>query len=361
MLQERVSDAVLDHDFFAGLGVFEFAPGSAVDHLRAKLLLRQSVGPITEAAFRVLHDVALVHNGQAGLVVVDGVLQSLAHQALGAFARHGLDADARGVGETDLFDAHLILQELDQFLGLVGLGFELDTGVNVFRIFTEDHHIGLLWLFDRAGHAVKVLDGAQADVQVELLAQSHIQRTDAAAHGGSQGTLDRHHVIANGVQGFFGQPDVRAVHIGRLLAGEHFHPMDLALAAVGLGHGSVHHFKHHRRDVQAGTVAFNVRNDGLVWHVQGQIAVHSDFLAFGGDFDVLVHGAVSVGCQFLESGGQRLWQAPPLGSSTILVPNNYGILSSPRSRTGAKDSVWNAVRRPAGQGAGRLLGSQLRP
>jgi hypothetical protein len=51
------------------------------------------------------------------------------------------------------------------------------------------------------------------------------------------------------VQGFFGQPDVRAVDLGGLLAGVDLHPVDLALAAVGLGHRRVDHLDHHRRDV----------------------------------------------------------------------------------------------------------------
>ena len=151
----------------------------------AELLLRQAVGPVAEAPFGELHDVALVHDGHAGLVVVDRVLDGLAHQALGAFARDRLDADARGVREADLLDAHLVLQELDQLLGLVALGFELDAGVDVFRVLAEDHHVGLVRLLHRGRHAVEVLDRAQADVQVEFLAQRHVQRADAAAHRAS--------------------------------------------------------------------------------------------------------------------------------------------------------------------------------
>jgi hypothetical protein len=74
------------------------------------------------------------------------------------------------------------------------------------------------------------------------------------------------------------------------LPGIDFHPVDLFLAAVGLGHGCVHHLEHHRRDVHAGAVAFDERNDRLVRHVQGHVGIDGDFLAFGGHLDVLVHG-----------------------------------------------------------------------
>jgi hypothetical protein len=66
--------------------------------------------------------------------------------------------------------------------------------------------------------------------------------------------------------GFFGQPDVRAVDLGGLLAGVDLHPVDLALAAVGLGHRSIDHLEHHRRDVEARAVTLDVGNDGLVRH-----------------------------------------------------------------------------------------------
>src|SRR5660397_22951 len=54
-------------------------------------------------------------------------------------------------------------------------GLELDAGINVFRIFTEDHHIGLLGLFHGAGYAVEILDRTQTYIQIEFLAHGHIQ------------------------------------------------------------------------------------------------------------------------------------------------------------------------------------------
>ena len=136
------------------------------------------------------------------------------------------------------------------------------------RVLAEDDHVGLLGLLHRAGHALEVLDRTQADVEVEFLAQRHVQAADAAAHRRGQRALDRHDVVAHGVQRLFGQPDVGAVDARALLAGVDLHPVDLALAAVGLGHRGVDHLQHHRRDVQAGAVALDVGNDRLVGHVE---------------------------------------------------------------------------------------------
>ena len=255
----------------------------------AELLLRQAVAPVAKAALGELHDVALVHQRHRGLVVIDRVLDRLSHQALGAFARDRLDADARGVREADLLDAEVVLQDLDQALGLLALGLELDAGVDVLRVLAEDDHVGLLGLLDRRRNALEVLDRAQADVEVELLAQRDVERADAAADRRRQRALDRDHVLAHRLERLGRQPDVGAVDAGRLLAGVDLHPVDLLLAAVSLGDCRVDHLQHHRRDVDAGAVAFDVGNDRLVGHHQGEVGIDLDLLPALGHLDVLIH------------------------------------------------------------------------
>ena len=66
--------------------------------------------------------------------------------------------------------------------------------------------------------------------------------------------------------------------------------VDAALAAVGLGHRRVHHLDHHRRNIQAGTVALDVGNDRVVRNVEAEILIDRDLLATGRDIDVLNHG-----------------------------------------------------------------------
>ena len=87
--------------------------------------------------------------------------------------------------KADFLQAHLVLQELDQLRGLVGLGFELDAG--------------------------KLINRPQADIEVEFLAQSHVQRTvtDTATDRRRQRPLDRHHIVPHRMQGFFWQPQRR--------------------------------------------------------------------------------------------------------------------------------------------------------
>jgi hypothetical protein len=50
--------------------------------------------------------------------VLDGVVDCGADQALRSLARHGLDADPRRLRETDLLDAHLVLEEADELARL---------------------------------------------------------------------------------------------------------------------------------------------------------------------------------------------------------------------------------------------------
>ncbi len=233
-----------------------------------------------------------MHDGHRRLVVVDRVLDGLAHQALGALLGNRLDADARGIRETDLLHAHFVLQEGDQLLGLVAFRFPLNAGVDVFRILAEDHHVDLLRLAHRRGHALEVRNRAQADVQVQLLAQRNVERADAAANRRGQRALDGHHVILQDFESFFRQPHVGAIHLGRFLAGIDLHPGDLALAAVGLGHGCVDHLDHHRGDIQARTVAFDEWNDRIVRNIQRKILVDRDLFA-GRNLDVLIHDVSS--------------------------------------------------------------------
>ncbi len=252
--------------------------------------LRQRVAPVAEAAFGELHDVALVHDRHRLAVVVDRVLQRLAHQPLGAFARHRLDADAGGGRKADLLDPQLPDQKVDDLLRPLGFGLPFDAGIDVLRILPEDHHVGLLRGLQRTGHPGEVAHRTQADVQVELLAQRHVERPDAPAHRRGQRALDRHHILLHQRQRLLRQPHVRTVDPGRLLAGVDLHPVNPALAAVGLGHRRVHDLDHHRRNIQAGAIALDVGDDGVVRNVEAEIRVDRDLPAAGRDLDVLRHG-----------------------------------------------------------------------
>src|SRR5690606_4968500 len=221
------SNGVLHGDFATCLGVFEFAPWAAVNRLSAELITGQLVAPIAETAFCKLHDVALMDKRHGRTVVINGVLDSLAHEALRALTRYRLHANTRGFREADLVDAQFILQEIDQLARIAAAGFEFNTCVDVFRVFAEDHHIGLLGLTHRGRHTLEVLDWAQADIQIQLLAQRDVQGTNTAANRGRQRALDRNNVVTHRIERLFRQPDIGAVLFGGLFTSVDFHPVDL--------------------------------------------------------------------------------------------------------------------------------------
>ena len=73
----------------------------------------------------------LVDDGDAGLIVVNRVLQRFTDEALRSFARHRLDTNARGAGKANLRHAEIALKYLNQSLRLFALGFKFDARVNI--------------------------------------------------------------------------------------------------------------------------------------------------------------------------------------------------------------------------------------
>ena len=200
---------------------------------------------------------------QALALVRDRVLDRRAHQPLGALLGHRLDADAGSLREADLgvrFREGLPEQSRN-FWSSGGALLELDAGVDVLRVLAEDHHVDLLRVLDRGGHALEPAHRAQAYVEVEHLPQRDVERADAPADRRRQRALDRDEVFAAGRDGLLGQPAVE--QLVRLLAGIDLHPVDLALAAVGLGDGGIHDAHRGAPDVRPGAVAFDEGDDRI--------------------------------------------------------------------------------------------------
>ncbi len=229
-----------------------------------------------------------MNQGQGVTVVVDGVLQGLADQTLGASLGNRLDTDTAHVGETDLLDAHFFGQELDDLLGFRGTGFPLDTGVDVFGVLAEDDHVDITRLLDRARHAFKPANRTLTYIQVQLLAQSNVQRTDATAYGSSQWAFDGNNILFNGVQRFSRQPGVLIVNLGGFLTGIDFHPGNLALTGVGLLNSRVDDFDHDRGNVVTDAVTLDKGNDRVIRNVQGKVGINGNFVAAGRHLDLLV-------------------------------------------------------------------------
>ena len=263
-------------------------PRTAVERLSRELALRELISPVAKPTFGELLDIALVHQRHRLAPVVDGVLVRLADEALRALDGDRLDADRRRLGEADLLHLHLADEEINHLPRFGRLRRPLDAGIDVLGVLAEDHHVDLVRVLHRRRHALEPAHRPQADVEVQLLAQRDVDRTDAAADRRGERPLDRYDELFRRLQCFLRQPDILAVHPARLLAGEHLHPDDPALAAVGLLHSRIDDFQHHRSDVDAGAVALDVGNDRLVRHRERAILVHPDLFAALGDFDMLV-------------------------------------------------------------------------
>ncbi len=166
LLQEGIGDHIFDHDGFTVTRVLHRDPRAAIDGLAAELVTRQLVAPILEGALGELHDIALMHQGHRLTIVGDGILDRGAHQALRPLLGARFHPDATVIGEADLVDPHLLAQEVNHLLRFGAVGLPFDTGVDVFGVLAEDHHIGQLRLFHRARRPLVVAYRTQTDVQV---------------------------------------------------------------------------------------------------------------------------------------------------------------------------------------------------
>ena len=154
-----------------------------------------------------------------------GVFQGHADQALAAAFGHGLDADGRGQVQGA---AQLVIEEMDEALGLGAVGGPFDAGIDVFGVFPEDHHVDLFRLLHGAGHPGIIAHRADAGIQVQDLAQGDVQGPEAPADGGGEGAFEGHPVFPQGRQGFHRQ--ITAAQFEGLFPGQDLLPDDAPLS-----------------------------------------------------------------------------------------------------------------------------------
>jgi hypothetical protein len=177
----------------------------------------------------------------------------------------GLPGPRRRFGaEADLAELLRIFpgEEVQQLLRVSGSGGELDAGIDVLGVFTEDHHVDLFGMFDRRRHAAVPADRPQADVQVEQLSKRHVQGANAAADGGRQRPLDADEVFTERFDSIVWKPAVELLEA--LLAGVDLQPGDPPLVAEGFLHSRVEHANACAPDVRAGAVPLDEGNDRIV-------------------------------------------------------------------------------------------------
>src|SRR5438093_1093760 len=350
LLQEGVGDRVLDEDLAGRRLAAALVPA---DRLVSELALGQRVAPLHEHAFRVLLDVALVHERDVAPVVLDRVADGRADEPLRALLRHRLDADGRRVRKADLVDLHLVLQELHDLLRLRRALLPLDAGVDVLRVLAEDHHVDLVRPLHRRGHALEVLHGAQADVEVEHLPQRHVERAEALADGRGERSLDGDEILADDVERLLGQQVGRAlgaIDLLGFLARVDLGPRDLLPALVGLLDGRVEDAHGRLPDVGPRPVTFDEGDDRVVRHAQLAV-VDGDLVALR-DAHLACHQTSFPGFALVSRASSR--SSSSLAGSPVAGSMAWTALRAEPARNQAICSrvmlcrAWIATTRPSG-------------
>src|SRR5690606_28219618 len=157
----------------------------------------------------------------------------------------------------------------EKLLELLHLGaalLELDAGVDVLGVLAEDDHVHEIRTLHWCLHPAEIPDRPETHVQVELLTQRDVERSDAAADGRRERSLDADEMVTERGERFFGQPVAGLLE--RLFAGEHFAPDDLAASAVHFFRGSIKNAHARAPDVRSCPISFDERNDRTIRNLQ---------------------------------------------------------------------------------------------
>src|SRR5205085_1479880 len=194
-----------------------FAPRSAIDFLRAEICLRDFVTPIAKRTLGELHDVALVHHRHALALELDRITDRAVNEPDAARAADWFDPDAHANivafrradslpklrrlffrAETDFVERlrEFLFDESQDLRRLLSAGRVLDPGVDVFRVLAKDDHVHFLRTFYGRGDSLEILNGPQANEEIEHLAQGYVERADPAADRCGQRSFDADKVFA---------------------------------------------------------------------------------------------------------------------------------------------------------------------
>ena len=140
-----------------------------------------------------------------------------------------------------------------------------------------------------AGGARVVAARAHAAVQIKNLPQRHVEGADAPAHRRCQRTLDGDPVGLDRREGVLRQVLIGAVKLAGFITGINLEPLDVALAAVGLGDGRIQHPLGGWPDVHTGAVAADEGDDRVAGHHRLAVLEANCAAAYGGG-ELLVGG-----------------------------------------------------------------------
>src|SRR4051795_10357408 len=159
--------------------VDEVLPGIDV-----RVLLGDLAEDRQEQPIGVLHDVGLRHAVDPLAPVVARVFERVADDALGAELAHRLDRDAGALADLLVLQA---VEVRDDLVGLLRVGGVLDAGVQVLGVLADDDDVDVVEARPYAGVG---LARAQAGVEVELVAQRHVDRAEPGADRRGDRALD---------------------------------------------------------------------------------------------------------------------------------------------------------------------------
>ena len=117
-------------------------------------------------------------------------------------------------------------------------------------------------MLHRRRHAVEITHGPQADVEIEQLSQTDVQRCHPATDGRGQWPFDTDKKFRKCRHRFFVQPAF--VLLEGLLTGINFHPVNFLLAAIGFLHRGIEYLHRSAPNIAARAIAFDERNDRIV-------------------------------------------------------------------------------------------------
>jgi len=211
-------------------------------------------------------------------VVLDGVPNGGADEPLRAVAGNRLNAHAAGFGKADFLEPlrEVFGEQLQKPVAFLGPLLEFDPCVDVLGVLAEDDHINLLRAANRRGHAGKVADGPEADVEVQGLAKRHVQRANAAAHGGGERPFNADQEFLERFDGVLRKPFSEAVV--RRFACVDLEPSDSPGSSIGLFHRGIQDPLRGGPDIRPGAVASNEGQNRILRDLEPTLD-HANFAA----------------------------------------------------------------------------------
>ena len=175
MLQKSIGYHVFNNNVFASFRIFNFYPRSAINEFTTKALNGQFIAPFFKCTFGIFHDVAFVYQSHIWLIMINRKLNRFAHETLCTFFRYRFDPNTATFRETNFGHAHFFFKKLNYFFAFRRICFPFNPCIDIFRIFTKDHHIGLFGMLNGTRNSFKPANRSDTDIQIQFLTQSDIQ------------------------------------------------------------------------------------------------------------------------------------------------------------------------------------------